>query len=350
MEHSEGNQGKYWFYTHWPVAERDEEELFNPFSFKKIPGVLLHIYQLEAGATEGEHYQGLLYFAKNCRFNKLKAANQYTSWFLKSELSKHEQVIHYVTKPHPLCECKHCVKDGYRVAGPWEEGDKEPFLNQVKNIWKDIFKDIGEGMSEFDVMQKYPGNYSHGYRAVEKARVLYEEKKMLEENKKEMEEYVIRDWQVDVWTKLQAQDKRKVLWVVDGEGKHGKSELADYLEMVYGAYRCGASKIEDIKYLYKKEEYVVIDFERADQEKVQYGLIEQFKNGKIVSTKYTPEKKYKKAKVVVFANWEPDKSGLSDDRWDIMIITPGQDYVKSKKDDYTKYDFSDRGIDVHKAI
>lgn len=50
-------------------------------------------------------------------------------------------------------------------------------------------------------------------------------------------------------------------------------------------------------------------------------MIESFKNGLFFSPKYdTCTKTFKSAKVVVFANWAPDKTKLSADRWDVRHI------------------------------
>lgn len=187
-----------------------------------------------------------------------------------------------------------------------------------------VAKELIDGKNPRDIMKMEPGFFLQHKRKVDE---MYQ---FIEEDKKLISNFEPFGWQLDVLQKIEDQNERQILWVVDGDGNCGKSMLADWLEC-YGAFRCNAGKIQDITYLYQKEQLVVFDFERADQAKVQYGLLETFKNGKIISTKYQPIKKYQPCRVVVFANWEPNKNALSSDRWDIYTITPGIDFVQKEE-------------------
>lgn len=198
-------------------------------------------------------------------------------------------------------------------------GSVKDLMEKGEGKFTKIAKLLLDGKREREVIEEDPGFYLQNKKKVDEFINYLDEQKGIESD---FEPY---GWQLEVLKKLNDQDDRQITWVVDGEGNKGKSQFADWLESD-GWFRCGAGKIEDICYLYKSEPNVVIDFERADQEKVQYGLLEKFKNGKIISTKYQPVKKYQKARLLVLANWEPKYSALSTDRWDIYTITPGQNY------------------------
>ncbi len=63
---------------------------------------------------------------------------------------------------------------------------------------------------------------------------------------------------------------------------------------------------------------MVFDFARDQEERFPYKLLEDFKNRRIFSTKYqSVMKRAISCKLIVFANFEPDKSKLSVDRWDV---------------------------------
>lgn len=64
----------------------------------------------------------------------------------------------------------------------------------------------------------------------------------------------------------------------------------------------------------------IFDLSRTQAEKIDaiYMAMEQFKNGRIFSPKYhSATKVFRTPHVVVFANYPPDLSKLSQDRWDI---------------------------------
>ena len=63
------------------------------------------------------------------------------------------------------------------------------------------------------------------------------------------------------------------------------------------------------------------DLARSVQERVPYEVMENFKNGGFLNTKYESKwVKFKIPHVVVFANFLPDRLKLSEDRWNIIEI------------------------------
>lgn len=119
-------------------------------------------------------------------------------------------------------------------------------------------------------------------------------------------------------TLFRRQPDRKVTWYWDAEGKLGKSFLADWLEVWRDAYVVTGGKYSDIAYRFHHQNYVVFDYARDMADKFPYKLLEDFKNRRVFSSKYTSVmKRARECHLIVFTNFEPDKSKLSADRWDV---------------------------------
>jgi len=82
-------------------------------------------------------------------------------------------------------------------------------------------------------------------------------------------------------------------------------------------------KVADLAHAYKYEPVVVFDLSRTQADKLDavYMAIENFKNGRIFSPKYDSHNKvFASTHVVVFANYPPDRSKLSEDRWKVVEL------------------------------
>jgi hypothetical protein len=120
---------------------------------------------------------------------------------------------------------------------------------------------------------------------------------------------------------MSSQDDRKVLWVWEEQGKVGKTFLAKWLMVWRQAFYIQNGKNADIAHAFAHQTHVVLDLTRSQEGMLNYGMIESFKNGIFFSPKYNSiTKRFKPVKLVVFANWAPDRSKLSADRWDIHHI------------------------------
>jgi len=118
--------------------------------------------------------------------------------------------------------------------------------------------------------------------------------------------------------RLNNQPGRKVTWYYDEQGSQGKTFLADWLEVWRGAFVVTGGKYTDIAYRFNLEEYVVFDYARDMSDKFPYKLLEDFKNRRVESHKYVPlVKRAAHCRLIVFTNFAPDKSKLSQDRWDV---------------------------------
>lgn len=139
------------------------------------------------------------------------------------------------------------------------------------------------------------------------------------------------EWQKEIKNMIEKEpDDRKIHWFYDTNGGAGKTSLAKHLCIKYEKnilYTGGKSN--DIKYGVKtfienKEndlKMAIFDITRTQENFISYTAIEEIKNGIFYNTKYesgmcifnTPH-------VIIFANFKPDETKLSKDRWIINNI------------------------------
>ena len=71
----------------------------------------------------------------------------------------------------------------------------------------------------------------------------------------------------------------------------------------------------------KEFKIVLLDIPRSAEGYINYGVLEQLKNGLLYSGKYEGGKcLFDDVHVVVFANFMPDRSQFSEDRWNIIEL------------------------------
>lgn len=115
---------------------------------------------------------------------------------------------------------------------------------------------------------------------------------------------------------------RQVNWIYDPVGGTGKTQLARYLITHYDTLYITGGKVADIHSIYNGEQIVIFDLARTYAENVEhiYSVIETLKNGLFLSTKYQVKSKVfsKQPIILVLANFKPDTTKLSQDRWNIL--------------------------------
>jgi len=150
----------------------------------------------------------------------------------------------------------------------------------------------------------------------------------------EFESTVLRPWQATLVTKVSSTeaDPRTVMWFYDQVGNKGKSFVSRYLAVVHDAMILEAGKKADLAYIFalKPAKIVIFDLSRTtapdpEQPKgpldVIYSLMESMKNGYLVSTKYESRAcAFRVPHVIVMANFPPDRTKMSDDRWDVVSL------------------------------
>jgi len=150
--------------------------------------------------------------------------------------------------------------------------------------------------------------------------------------KESMSDWQPWDWQRKLIMDLsKPADDRKVIWYIDLHGGTGKSKVCDYLHLFHNAELMENGRTADLAHAWQCKPICLFDLSRSTQEHVNYGAIESIKNGRIFSGKYMSGTKWATGNthVVVFANWEPEFSRLSADRWDIRRINREEHCIRT---------------------
>lgn len=138
---------------------------------------------------------------------------------------------------------------------------------------------------------------------------------------------VLYDWQKEILELVKTEpDDRSIYWYWEPNGNCGKSALTKHICMNYKAMMV-EGKGNDIKYgiaewiAEKDLDIVIMDFERSLEEYVSYSCIEKIKNGCFYNNKYESKQCiFNPPHIVIFANFEPNISKLSKDRWKIKEL------------------------------
>ena len=276
-------------------------------ALQALKGVTYAVVGKEVGQEGTPHLQGYL------RFKSARTLNA-----THKRLSKTCGVPVHVEVAGGTWEdsLKYCSKEGDFV-----EWGKQPKGSGSRTDIANFLQEVKQGKSDLELADSHPKEWARYYKAASKLRKEMKLAKGKEETKKALEGIPLRPWQQRVVNHLDQQNDRKVYWVYDAHGGWGKSWLASWLEINKNAFVVTNGKTADIAHAFDYQEYVVFDFARTREEYVNYEVIEAFKNGRLFSPKYDSQvKRFKPCKVVIFANWLPDRSALSADRWDILTL------------------------------
>lgn len=137
-------------------------------------------------------------------------------------------------------------------------------------------------------------------------------------------------WQEDILNVIETKpDRRSIRWYWDPTGNTGKTSLAFYIcmhkpnETLYLSGKAVDIKYGIAQFLENKNnklQTIIFDIPRSSEQFISYEALEAVKNGIFFSGKYEGKMiQFNPPHVICFANFEPDKSKLSNDRW---IITP----------------------------
>lgn len=130
-------------------------------------------------------------------------------------------------------------------------------------------------------------------------------------------------WQKDILKIISEEpDDRTIHWFWESDGCAGKTTFAKFLTRKYEAVPLEGKK-NDILYCAAEFEsnIYIYDIERSLEDYVSYGAIEKIKNGYYMCAKYESKPIDRNPPhVIIFANFKPDMSNLSEDRWHIVEI------------------------------
>lgn len=158
-----------------------------------------------------------------------------------------------------------------------------------------------------------------------------------------------RGWQLQVIQIINTKpDCRSIHWFWEPNGNVGKSTLCKYLVVKHKALILTGKSSDMFHQILKCKDdpkLIICDIPRQSLEYINYGAIEQIKNGLIFSGKYEGgQRVFDPPHVICFANEPPKMSAMSLDRWKVTEITIQKLYFTEKVNDLV-YDSESDYID-----
>jgi Putative viral replication protein len=258
------------------------------------------LFGKEVGETGTPHLQGLVSLIRKSRLSVVKN-------LLGS--NPHLEVCRNLAASVIYCKKEGDFYEFGQLRGPGKRNDLDEFKKAVKAGMLSI-DDVREVHS--DVYSRYP-RFCLEYMQQYRPQVV-------------IPDHPLRPWQVALLRKLDEQpDRRKIIFVVDEKGNSGKSWFAHFYARQNPTH-CQVilpGKKADMAYALKMNIRVLFcDAPRSKQgEFIQYDFLEDCKNGYVFSTKYESHvKSFEPMHVVVNMNESPDRSKLSEDRYDVINI------------------------------
>lgn len=158
-------------------------------------------------------------------------------------------------------------------------------------------------------------------------------------------EYITKDqlyeWQIELSNYLfTLPNARTIRWYYDEEGSNGKTAMMKYIYKNFNHVflMCNGKKTDIMNMVLQSNtdpNICIMNLSRSNESTISYDCIESLKDGFIFSGKYEGGfKLIPNPHIIVFANFEPDYSKLSMDRWDVYTLKDKK--IIKYNDDYTK--------------
>lgn len=272
-----------------------------------IPNDLINyiVFQKEEGDNGTPHLQGYVQFKGRKRL--LQAKGILGTVRIHAEIAKgsYESNKSYCTKFPRLT-------DFVEYGDPVKQGMRCDIMAFVEDMKENM-------MSSDEVIDKHPKIAAKYPRFESRVR------DMVQRNRITSQAFVPRDgWQFELVTRIQGEpDSRKIVWYHDAVGNSGKTYFSNHFIGVDGRrpFVVTGGKYSDIFYGYGFERVVIFDWPRSGVDRFPYEVCEAFKNGYFFSTKYECRAvRFPTPWVIIFSNFGPDRTQLSEDRWDIHNI------------------------------
>lgn len=275
------------------------------------PVVYLIVGKEKAPVTGTPHLQGYVVVNQAQRISAMKKLNARAHWTIANGSTEQNYV--YCSKDHDFKEVG--VKPMADVTRARAAGDAH------KRQYDEFKESVLSGATDQELIDLHGPIVCKYPRYKDQIRMAYATSQVVK----------IEDphpWQKAIMDIIDGPvHDRKVMWIVDRAGGKGKTYLAKHFVSQNGAIYFTGGKIADCIYAWMGQSPVIFDFSRDQSDRIQYGLIEQIKNGIVFSHKFESKMKYFKAPhVVVFSNFMPDLTKLSEDRWHIVDLDEAPEY------------------------
>ena len=206
-----------------------------------------------------------------------------------------------------------------------EMKQKEKRLEQDTQKYVEKLK---EGKQIESILRKHPDIMEEALGDADKeALKLYQS---LIEDSIDMESIILKPWQTEVIRIIDNPSERDIYWIIGEKGNEGKTFIQKYIYQHFGTRRVLKSEVNtrkaDIAYVLSQasltcKDIFLFNLLRSDID-VSYGLLENIKDGYLISVKYRSKalKLQTPNTVIVFSNSPPSTDQLSTDRWKIFEI------------------------------
>lgn len=226
----------------------------------------------------------------------------------------------------PWTAVGYCMKDGdFYEAGVKE--DLKPLKMGQRTDLEGALKAVNEGKSDYEMFLTHTDTMFRFNKAIERYRQLKQENEALIALREEYGGLSLWKWQGALAAVYDTTpDPRKIMWIWSEEGNLGKSAMASWLVAMKDACLLEPSKKADMALVFSQnpKPIVVFDCTRATEKGAigpAYSLAETLKNGTIFSAKYNSRTvHFKKPHVIFFANFQPDPTVWSPDRYTITKL------------------------------
>jgi len=321
-------QTKNWCFTAFNNLEQ-YEDINNILKRDKKQTIKYIIYQGEYTKDNKQHIQGFIQFKTIKDMTYIKKLLDDNTAHLEKMKGTAEQASNY---------CKKTEKDGepqeiYLQVQTYGELDITTSGTRTDLI--ELKNRLIEGETLNNIMMDTQDERTLR-NCVQYNRTLRELQHTI--HQKTQRELIIEKYENIEWNKLQKhlisiieteQDTRKINWVYDEYGNTGKTHFAKYFVAKGDTYYITGGKQADILYSYEGQSIIIYDLARTYADNIDhiYTTIENLKNGFYLSTKYNSEQRIynKQPIIIILANFKPDTSKLSADRWNIIDT---EDYIQ----------------------
>jgi len=232
------------------------------------------------------------------------------------------------TDIHPRVDAAKSMKHWTHMVQYMNKEDKEVFT-WGETATQEAKKDVtGADVLQYETMAD--AMRAHDVRLATNIKTVWEHAKEEDYTVEDMDEH---PWQTQLADELADMKDRSIVWVYDKVGGTGKSTWAQHQHLLNRALYIGhLGKVSDfIEAMYNAKdewdhEYIIIDLTRQQESGCSiYACIEAAAKRVMTRQKYTSKTFVlkKQPKICVLANWPPDVSALSMDRWRIWEIDAG---------------------------
>lgn len=270
---------------------------------------LRFIFGVETGQRGTRHLQGYIEFKNPVRFTVVREV--LSAHWEPAKGSSHQNF-------------RYCSKDGeYQLFGNWDaeiKSCRNGSSSREKICYAGLVSELlSDSRSNAMVRPEYIRNKRNIDEIVSSVREL----RVRHARYVELCQSRVSEWQHQCLIHINSQNRRKICWYYDTEGNKGKTFLAHLFYFIYQFDLFdGITSARDIALMISDDPRgFVIDVTRSNEAHFSYNTLEALKNGFVMTGKYQGIKRIFLPKpVIVFANFMPDTSKLSEDRWCIHSL------------------------------